>query len=558
MSAIYDLADRYVEELAALDPVSATRVGIAGHEAAPSDYSPDGFAASADLDRRTLRVLEDLPPTGERDRVAADLMRERLQRRLERFDAGEHLRDLRIIASPFQTPRDVFDVQPRTTPELWEALAARLESVPAMLGGYLRTVSTGMERGTPPTRLQVMECISQAETWAGDGNASAFTRLSDEYRGTDSPDPALATRIAAAAVAAATAYHRAAEQLRGWLARAGEKDAVGRERYALGSRSLNGANLDFEETYAWAWDELHHLDAEAAKTAGRILPGATPAAARELLETDEHPGRSIEGVDGYRDWLQELHDQALADVGGAHFDVDPRINRVEVMIPPPGGALAAHYTGPSEDFSRPGRTWWPVPPGQTRFPKWNEVTTAYHEGVPGHHLEIGNRRCLETELSRYQRLFAGISGYSEGWALYAERLMHELGYLENPDHYMGYLSSQALRIVRVIIDIGMHLELTIPTTEPFHPGETWNHALGLEFIILKTGLGRPFMESELVRYLGWPGQAISYKVGERYWLQAREGAQKRLGPAFSLKDFHTRALNLGPMGLDQLQRELAK
>jgi uncharacterized protein (DUF885 family) len=154
-------------------------------------------------------------------------------------------------------------------------------------------------------------------------------------------------------------------------------------------------------------------------------------------------------------------------------------------------------------------------------------------------------------------VYAGISGYSEGWALYAERLMHELGYLENPDYYMGLLSSQALRVVRVIIDIGMHLEFKIPANELFHPGETWNHALGLEFILLKTGLARPFMESELVRYLGWPGQAISYKVGERYWLQARDAARRQMGDDFSLKAFHTRALSLGPMGLHQLQRELS-
>jgi uncharacterized protein (DUF885 family) len=214
MSAIYDLADRYVEELAKLDPVSATRAGVAGHEAAPSDYTPDGFTAISDLDRRTLRILDDLQPEGYRDRVAADLMRERLRARLDRFDAGEHLRDLRIISSPFQAPRDVFDTQPRTTPELWEALAARLESVPHMVAGYLRTVATGIERGTPPARLQLQECIRQAETWAGDGQTSAFTRLVEEYRATASPDPALMNSLRAAAGAAGEAYRAAAAQLR--------------------------------------------------------------------------------------------------------------------------------------------------------------------------------------------------------------------------------------------------------------------------------------------------------------------------------------------------------
>jgi uncharacterized protein (DUF885 family) len=135
--------------------------------------------------------------------------------------------------------------------------------------------------------------------------------------------------------------------------------------------------------------------------------------------------------------------------------------------------------------------------------------------------------------------------------------MGELGYLEDPGYYMGMLSNQAMRAARVIIDIGMHLELPIPKTDAFHPGATWNHDLALEFAVERAKLPRDFMASEIVRYLGWPAQAISYKVGERYWLQAREGAKQRLGAKFNLKQFHTHALNIGPMGLTQLERELA-
>ena len=227
------------------------------------------------------------------------------------------------------------------------------------------------------------------------------------------------------------------------------------------------------------------------------------------------------------------------------------------MIPPTGGALIPYYTGPSEDFSRPGRTWWPVD-GGTRFPKWGEVSIAYHEGVPGHHIQVAGVRLLAEELSRFQRTLTFISGHGEGWALYAERLMGELGYLENPDYYLGMLSAQALRCVRVIIDIGMHLELAIPATESFHPGEKWNHDLMLEFAVERTRRPREFLESEVLRYLGWPAQAISYKVGERKWLEARESARQSAGVSFSLKNFHSRALALGPMGLDMLGAELGE
>jgi uncharacterized protein (DUF885 family) len=103
----------------------------------------------------------------------------------------------------------------------------------------------------------------------------------------------------------------------------------------------------------------------------------------------------------------------------------------------------------------------------------------------------------------------------------------------------------------------MHLELTIPAVEPFHPGERWNAQLGQEFANARSQFPLEFMQSEVLRYLGSPGQAISYKVGERCWLQAREDSRRRLGDRFSLKDWHAKALNLGPMGLAQMQRELA-
>ncbi|HJN92418.1 MAG TPA: DUF885 domain-containing protein, partial [Dehalococcoidia bacterium] len=245
----------------------------------------------------------------------------------------------------------------------------------------------------------------------------------------------------------------------------------------------------------------------------------------------------------------------IASFDGVHFDIPEPVKTIEAMIAPPGGALAMYYTGPSEDFSRPGRTWYPTG-GKTRFPLWSEVSVAYHEGVPGHHLQIAQVRYLGESLSRYQRLLAGTSGYVEGWALYAERLMGELGYLENPDYYMGLLSSQALRAVRVVIDIGMHLELDIPEREPHHRGETWTPELALPFLIERSFFPEKMLASEVDRYLGFPGQAISYKVGERVWLAARDAARHRAGDEFDLKAWHTRALNLGPMGLAQMEREM--
>ena len=316
-----------------------------------------------------------------------------------------------------------------------------------------------------------------------------------------------------------------------------------------------GTDLDFIETYNWGWEQLRWVESEMAKTAERILPGAGVEATKQFLETD--PERAIEGVDAFQNWMQELQDTTIAELNGAHFDIPEPVQRIEAMIAPPGGALAMYYTSPSEDFSRPGRTWYPTG-GKTRFPLWGEASIAYHEGVPGHHFERGIAKYLTSELSRFQTAMGGTSGYIEGWALYAERLMAELGYLENPDYYLGMLRAQALRSVRVIIDIGMHLGFAIPDDSDFHPGEVWTPELGLTFIRQRSHFPEDFVASEVDRYLGMPGQAISYKVGEREWLSAREDAKRRKGADFDLKEFHTRALNLGPMGLAQMRREMAR
>ena len=557
MTKIYDIADGYVDQLAALDPNVATAWGVAGYDDKMTDYSPDGFAAIADLDRRTLRLLTEAPVEGDRDRIARDVVTERLGVRLDSYDSGEYYRSLRTIGSPLGGLRSVFDQMPRATESDWENIASRLRLLPESLANYRRTLEAGRAAGKMSSQRLARECAKQAETWSGltAGTPSFFSGIVDSYDASGIASDAMRADIDRSAAGASDAYASMRTYLLDtYLPSAPERDAAGRERYEIASRASNGAVLDLDETYAWGWEELYRVERELASTAASIKPGASVIEARQLLETD--PARTLESVDAFRGWLQEVHDRAIDELDGAHFEIDPKIKRVEVMIPPAGGALAPYYSGPSEDFARPGRTWWPIGT-RTRFPMWREVSTAYHEGVPGHHLQVGAVKCLGQELSRYQRTAAFISGHGEGWALYAERLMGELGYLENPDYYLGMLSAQAMRCVRVIIDIGMHLEKQIPQTERFHPGETWNHDLALEFAVERSLWPAEFMASEVVRYLGWPSQAISYKVGERAWMAARDSAKQRLGAAFDLKRFHTTALNLGPMGLAQLDREIA-
>jgi uncharacterized protein (DUF885 family) len=552
-SPVYRLCDAYMERAASLDPVTATYRGLLGHDAEMTDYTPDGLAARSELDRRTLTELGTLPVTGDRDRVAAVFLAGWLGSRLALDEAGETLRTLRILGSPFQLVRQVFDLMPRESEEDWITIAARLEAVPAALTGLRASLDAAAEQGLSPARRQVLACAAQGSVWAGEsGRPGYFQGL---IAGCTRGGEALRNRLEAAARGASTAYAATSDWLRSELApRADERDAVGEERYTLSARQHLGAVIDAPETYAWGWEELHRLEHEMAGVAAQILPGATLHQVVEHLETD--PAGAAMGESELQRFLQELIDRTIDDLDGVHFDIPAPLRRVEAMIAPPGGAAAQYYTGPSEDFSRPGRTWYPTL-GRTVFPLWGEVSTCYHEAVPGHHLQVGQVRHLRDRLSRPQRHLFN-TGHGEGWALYAERLMDELGYFARPEHRLGFLRGQLLRAVRVVVDIGVHLELRIPAGERFHPAERWSPELALRFLSERCALFPPdFLRSELDRYLGWPGQAIAYKVGERRWLEAREAARRAQGAGFDLKAFHSRALDLGPLTLDQLLPEVA-
>jgi uncharacterized protein (DUF885 family) len=555
---INEISEGYVDRFAALDPVAATFEGMPGHDTELTDYSPDGTSERLLHAKSVRRALEAAAAAVEPDRVAAEVLRRHLDVTMALSEAGEELRPLRVIGSPVSEVRICFDLMPRATLDDWEAIAARVAAVPHCLDTLIATLREGVRTGLVAAERQALACARQADAWGGRDEASPpfFLGLVDELDADEIGAQALRARLLDVATRATEAYASLGRFLVDeYLPCAAERDAVGPDRYALWARLFTGTELDMAETYAWGWEELGRIEHAMSAAAERILPGEPLPMVIEHLDGDAT--RTIQGERALREWLQELIDQTIAELDGVHFDIPDAIKRCEAMIAPPGGAAAMYYTGPSEDFSRPGRTWYPTQ-GRTQFPIWGEVSICYHEAVPGHHLQIGTTRYLTERLNRFQRTLAWNSGHGEGWALYAERLMGELGYLDDPAVELGMLRAQAMRAVRVIVDIGLHLELPIPTDDQFHPGETWTPELALPFVIERSHFDKEFMTSEVDRYLGWPAQAISYKVGERVWLECRDDAQARAAGDFDLKAFHSRALELGPMGLDQLREELAK
>ncbi len=550
------LADRYVEAVCDLDPIVATSLGTRPGDDRLPDYSPAGLEAEARLDRDTLAALDALGEVPDAiERRCARLLRERLSAQLAVHDAGEGFRTLNNLFSPLHVVRQVFSMMPTGSAEDWAVVARRMARVPEAYRGFRETLAEGSRRGLLVAPRQVETVVAQLDEWLAGPYFAGFVA--------SGPEP-LHRELTAAARAADEAVAEIRDHLRDVYlpASQGTPDAVGRERYAVAARRWTGSDLGagqgLEDAYAWGWEEHRRILAEQRTEADEVLPGATPMEAMRWLGVH---GPAVEGVEAIRERLQSMMDGAIEALDGTHFDLAEPVRRVEAMIAPPGSAAAPYYTRPAQDFSRPGRTWLPTL-GRTRFPLWDLVSIWYHEGVPGHHLQLAQWAQVSGQLSTYQTSLGSVGANVEGWALYAERLMDELGYFPDPGERLGFLDAQQLRSVRVVIDIGMHLGLPVPgdADGPLadHRGEPWTPDLARAFLGEHSGADAAFLDSELVRYLGLPGQAISYKLGERAWLAGRAAAMQRQGSAFDLKAWHMAALSQGSLGLDDLEAELAQ
>jgi uncharacterized protein (DUF885 family) len=537
MTPVFRLCDDYVTRSAALDPLEAEELGLTVAFGAASDYSPDGFAARAELITATLAALGDLTVTSQADRLAAGFLRERLRARLAWHETGEPLRLLRTPIGLTSAIRDSVDLLPHDSEDAWRNVAARLAAIPVMFASWRASLDAGLDRRLSAARRQAEQGAVEAERYIGSHDA-----LVASYG-----EGPLAGELAAAAAAANQGYAELARYLReDYAPRAVGADGVGAERYAVAARLSLGADLDPPEAYEWGWGELRRIQDEMAAEADKVSPGASFAEAAAILDESAY----VVGADAYLAWLQDRHDRAIQQLDGVLFDIPRPLRTIEVVLDLGSAAGAAHYTPPSEDLTRPGRTWWPMagrePTG--RFRTWSELSTVFHEGVPGHHLQIGATMTAGDTLSRFAKT-GFVSGHGEGWALYAERLADELGWFGEPGTRLGMLRSSAIRAARVVIDIGVHLDLPRPD------GSLWTFENACELLGgLVSGEPRR-VRAEITRYFGWPAQAISYKLGERGWLAAKQQAMQR--PGFDLKRWHTAALGLGPIGLEGLADALA-
>ncbi len=539
-SEIFELIDIYIDQAAAMSPSACTYLGKDLDQDKLDDLSIAGMAKVAELTREVLKKLQALTPIDEIDRIAKDVMNERLSSRLELHDSQEEHVLWNVLTSPPSDIRSIFELMSRESDKDFANIAARLLAVENAHKQWISTIAEVAKNGKTTAQRQVLGVIAQLESYANGGYSQMCKNFDPDFK-----YPAIHTAAKSAEISSAqTAQYLKNE----YLPIANPNDAFGAERYAVWARYFTGAKLDLRATYEWGMADLKAINERMWAIAEQIKPGAKTL--REVADFLDHdPKYVIKGEGNVVKYLQDFTDAAIKQMDGEFFEIDDRIKICEARLAPEGSASAPYYNGPSEDLSRPGTTWIPML-GKDEVSSWHLVSTWYHEAVPGHHLQIGTVAIEKERLSRFQRTAATISGYSEGWALYAERFMNELGAFDEPGIEMGYLSAQALRAARIIVDIGMHLGYTD------FDGNVWNAESSRKLLNEQALLDADHSRSETDRYLGWPGQAISYKVGERVWMKSREDAKIRLGATFDVKKFHTYALKIGPMGLDNFADEM--
>ena len=539
------LADKHFAAMLALSPILITELGVDEHQDEYDDMSPDGRAQQDALNRATLSALETLQPVDDTDETTVAAMRERLGLAVEFHARRADLMDIAGIASGLHAIRGVYDMMPTDTPAQWATIARRLHAVPHAIDQWFASQLAGIEEGIRPARRQVDGLAAQCRGWT---KPDGYFDTLEANAGNAALDAATRDAVQAGIAVAKRGFDAAADRLTSQIQPLTvDEDAVGIVRYELFSREFLGQAVDCAEYYRWGLDEVARIEDESLAIAAGLRPGLTVAETKKSLDAD--PKYLLHGTEAMREWMQAKASAAIADLNGVHFDIPEPLRRIECRIADvhDGGVW---YDSPSNDFSRPGRMWWSVPETQTTFSTWRELTTVFHEGVPGHHLQIAQAVYIRDTLNEWRRQGVWVSGHGEGWALYAEQLMAELGYHSDPATMLGMLDGQALRAVRVVIDMGLHCGFTAPDEVG---GGEWTYDKAWTYFNNHVAFDEGQARFEILRYFGWPGQAPSYKIGERVWLELRDEYARLAGPAFSLKDFHSKALNLGSLPLSVLR-----
>jgi uncharacterized protein (DUF885 family) len=522
-------------------PERATAVGDYRYNDQLDDYSPAGFQLQHALDEDFLARLGAISTAGfpEQDRLSHAVMQRALEQRIANFKFKEYEMPVNHMEGPQTRLADMPLSVPLDSVKHYEDYIARLHQIPRVFLQTEDVLRAGMKDNLMPVRFLIEKVPAQCE---GVIAANPFLLPTKKFpAGISLEDQQRLTQLITAAVnnEVIPAYKGFAAFVAAEYAPQGRSTLSvaslpgGKERYLNDIRSRTTiSTLSPEKIHAIGLREIERIQGEMlviAKSQGF----ADVASFRDSLKTNTKyiPTSSEQILEDFRKYIAQMQPK-LTDL----FGYIPGSPVTVEAIPPFQAAAATHYQTGTPDGKRPGR----VSVATSNFEhRWlvDDEATAYHEGIPGHHMQLSVAQQM-TSLPKF-RQHAGNSGYTEGWALYSEQLGKEVGFYQDPVSDYGRLSSELFRAVRLVVDTGLH-------------AQGWSRDQVVEFFRKYQPVDEPTIQSETDRYIAWPAQALSYKLGQLKFRELRSRAQRQLGSKFDIRGFHDEMLNGGVLPLDLL------
>jgi uncharacterized protein (DUF885 family) len=532
------------------DPEFATALGDKRYNDRLSDHSPEFYQSDLEHTRQFLARFEAIDPTGftQQDALSLMLMIRKLRQEIEGAQFKSWEMPVNQMGGPHLNLPDLVSLTSFNTVTDYENYVARLHQIPRVFVQVTANMRQGMKDGLMPPKYLLEKVAAETEDIAATtGDASPFAKPVKKFPA--GVPPADQKRLREAVLSAVNeqivpAYQRFATFVRDEYARKGRTDPGvwslpdGAARYRFAIRRITTTDLTS--------DQIHELGLkQIAETEAEMLAVAHKLGLKDLASLNGHikTGRRFYAKSGeqllglYTDHSRQM--EAELPKLFRHLPKN-RLSVVPMEAARSKNAVPADYTDGAADGSRPGRInvneWNP----EHRL-LLNVEAIAYHEGVPGHHLQLSLAQELP-DLPAFRR-HAGYTAFVEGWALYAERLGQEVGRYQDPYSNYGRLENEMWRAIRLVIDTGVH-------------EKHWTRDQMVDYFHRYTAMDEPNIQSEVDRYIAWPGQALAYKLGQLEILKLREEARQKLGSKFDLRAFHDEVLGNGALPLDVLDSEV--
>jgi uncharacterized protein (DUF885 family) len=544
--ALNDLFKEYWDANLENSPEFASSIGDKRFNDRISDYSVKAINAWLAREQEFLMRLAAIDPTGftDQEKISRDLL-------LRQFTEDQEASEYKDWEMPVNQMGGIYSTYPQLVPELsfqsvkdYDDWIARLHAIPKAFDQVTTDMSIGMDDHRVPPKYLLEKTLEQVKELADQKPEDSPLAMPLKHFPASVPaaeqDRIRTEMLDAIGKEVLPAYKRFARFLEVSYIPAGRTDPGisalpdGAKYYAFLIRRTTTTNLTADQIHQIGLDEVKKDEADELAIAQK-LGFKDLKSFRESLKTNPklHPASAEALLDAYRGYLKPMQAK-LPELFGrlpkAPFEVAPVPEYLEKTSAP------AYYEAGTPDGSRPGRLRIDTY-NATQRNLYGVESIAYHEGLPGHHLQISIAQEL-TDIPDFRK-FGGYTAYTEGWGLYAERLGKDVGFYTDPYSDYGRLEADMWRAIRLVVDTGVH-------------SQHWTRQQMVDFFHEHSNIDEPSVQAEVDRYIAWPSQALAYKIGQLKILQLRDQARQELGDRFDIRAFHDEVLDSGSLPLDVL------